>query len=425
MYTGGTCSADTTFKSSGMSEKAGGSLSPNHLGVKPNRSKGRAGPARGYPGNGVSKSSHRLRSGVPTDNTDGYRSNRDTSTNRGRVPSRIWSASGAEGRTQQWRSRDARAPAAKQQAASRPQQAQGKNALSVASQRAKQLQWRPKNTPRIEEDDIIVVLKPRETLDLKATFGPGQAGAAVRSILGADASVGLAVWPLWDQNCIPSCLLCGGGHKTGSSRLCWTVPAAGQVGIPTRIQAEDNRGGRGGNKQAPTPKTGPKKAPAAKSNKPEPKKTNTGHSTNVKSGTPSEPPVLVKDFPPLTPVQAQSTGSASSAAPYTGPALRGPRGKASNSHQRQSRDAPTAANSGTVEEIRERQCIQQRVPHESRVHLVMPALTERVRYLLRNLNPEESADYESIKAAVLTELKLSPAEYLQKVRKSTLTCNCG
>ncbi|KAL3246744.1 hypothetical protein MRX96_057475 [Rhipicephalus microplus] len=79
-------------------------------------------------------------------------------------------------------SRDARAPAAKQQAASRHQQAQGKNAPSVASQRAKQLQWRPKNTPRIEEDDIIVVLKPRETLDLKATFGPGQ----------ADASVGLA-----------------------------------------------------------------------------------------------------------------------------------------------------------------------------------------------------------------------------------------
>ncbi|KAL3183317.1 hypothetical protein MRX96_000293 [Rhipicephalus microplus] len=57
--------------------------------------------------------------------------------------------------------------------------------------------------------------------------------------------------------------------------------------------------------KAPTPKTGPKKAPAAKLNKPQPKKTNTGHSTNVKSGTPSEPPVLVKDFPPLTRVQAQ------------------------------------------------------------------------------------------------------------------------
>ncbi|KAL3255819.1 hypothetical protein MRX96_046666, partial [Rhipicephalus microplus] len=78
-----------------------------------------------------------------------------------------------------------------------------------------------------------------------------------------------------------------------------------QVGIPTRIQAEDNGGGTGGNKQAPTPKTGPKKAPAAKSNKPKLKKTDTGHSTNVKPGTPSEPPALVKDFPPLTPVQAQ------------------------------------------------------------------------------------------------------------------------
>ncbi|XP_049271257.1 uncharacterized protein LOC125758274 [Rhipicephalus sanguineus] len=59
-----------------------------------------------------------------------------------------------------------------------------------------------------------------------------------------------------------------------------------------------------------------------------------------------------------------------------------------------------------------------RVPNESRVHLVIPALTERVRYLLRNLNPEESADYEAVKAAVLTELKLSPAEYLQRLERA-------
>ncbi|KAH8031542.1 hypothetical protein HPB51_019112 [Rhipicephalus microplus] len=273
-------------------------------------------------------------------------------------------------------SRDARAPAAKQQAASRPQQAQGKNAPSVASQRAKQLQWRPKNTPRIEEDDVIVVLKPRETLDLKATFGPGEAGAAVRSILGADASVGLAVWPLWDQNvlvctlksvdaaerllrdiklpvggrqltfrghpklsvghradtcprpqpgrctscgvqvpaatpdgptehqCIPSCLLCGGGHKTGAPGCAGRFRQPVKSGSP-RGSKPRTTGGNGGNKQAPTPKTGPKKAPAAKSNKPKLKKTDTGHSTNVKPGTPTEPPALVKDFPPLTPVQAQ------------------------------------------------------------------------------------------------------------------------
>ncbi|KAL3211781.1 hypothetical protein MRX96_036258 [Rhipicephalus microplus] len=48
----------------------------------------------------------------------------------------------------------------------------------------------------------------------------------------------------------------------------------------------------------------------------------------------------------------------------------------------------------------------------------MSALTDRVRYLLRNLNPEESADYESVKAAVLTELKLSPAEYLQRFERA-------
>ncbi|KAL3217060.1 hypothetical protein MRX96_032631 [Rhipicephalus microplus] len=201
-------------------------------------------------------------------------------------------------------SRDARAPAAKQQAALRPQQAQGKNAPSVASQRAKQLQWRPKNTPRIEEDDIIVMLKPCETLDLKATFGPGQAGAAVRSILGADASVGLAVWPPLGSNAFRAA-----SSAAVATRLKLPVVLDGSGSRSSRDPHADpsrgQRGVRGGNKRAPTPKTGLKKAPAAKSNKPELKKTDTGHSTNVKPGTPSEPPVLVKDFPPLTPVQAQ------------------------------------------------------------------------------------------------------------------------
>ncbi|KAL3258215.1 hypothetical protein MRX96_016720 [Rhipicephalus microplus] len=69
------------------------------------------------------------------------------------------------------------------------------------------------------------------------------------------------------------------------------------------------------------------------------------------------------------------------------------------------------------EEVEKRFATYQ-VPQESRAHLVMPALTERVRYLLRNLNPQESADYESVKAAVLTELKLSPAEYLQRFERA-------
>ncbi|KAH6922053.1 hypothetical protein HPB50_008387 [Hyalomma asiaticum] len=307
-------------------------------------------------------------------------------------------------------SRDARAPAAKQHEASRPRQAQGMNAPSVTSQRAKELQWRPKNTPRIEKDDMIVVLKPRETLDLKATFGPGQAGAAVRSILGADASVGLAVWPFWDQNVLVctlksvdtaerllrditlpvgrhqlpfrghpklsgefcrgivhvskdetsetvrsklsaepnvvsvrklgdtpvawvieqilardrslaaaqaaafrylllltaqrntnAFLLYGGGHKTGAPGCAGRFRQPVKPGSPRGSKPKTT----GGHKQAPTAKTVPKKAPAPKSNKPEPKKTHIGHSINVKPGTPSEPPVLVKDFPPLTPVQSQ------------------------------------------------------------------------------------------------------------------------
>ncbi|KAL1483283.1 hypothetical protein MTO96_033294 [Rhipicephalus appendiculatus] len=54
------------------------------------------------------------------------------------------------------------------------------------------------------------------------------------------------------------------------------------------------------------------------------------------------------------------------------------------------------------------------VPLESRVHLVMPALTERVRYLLRGLSEDECGDYDAVKAAVLNELKLTPSEYLAR-----------
>ncbi|KAL3216482.1 hypothetical protein MRX96_033034 [Rhipicephalus microplus] len=106
---------------------------------------------------------------------------------------------------------------------------------------------------------------------------------------------------------IPSCLLCGGGHKTGAPGCAGRFRQPVKSGSPRGSKPRTTGGERGGNKQAPTPKTGPKKAPAANSNKPELKKTDTGHSTNVKPGTPSEPPVLVKDFPPSTPVQAQAS----------------------------------------------------------------------------------------------------------------------
>ncbi|KAH7932551.1 hypothetical protein HPB51_029240 [Rhipicephalus microplus] len=108
-----------------------------------------------------------------------------------------------------------------------------------------------------------------------------------------------------EHQCIPSCLFCGGCHKTGAPGCAGRFRQPVKSGSPRGSKPGTTGGGGGVHKQAPTPKTGTKKAPATKSNKPEPKKTYTGHSTNVKSGTPSEPPVLVKDFPPLTPVQAQ------------------------------------------------------------------------------------------------------------------------
>ncbi|KAG0424340.1 hypothetical protein HPB47_028443 [Ixodes persulcatus] len=42
----------------------------------------------------------------------------------------------------------------------------------------------------------------------------------------------------------------------------------------------------------------------------------------------------------------------------------------------------------------EKMFLTYRVPDEARVHLIMPALTERVRYLLQNLELENCADYE-------------------------------
>lgn len=54
------------------------------------------------------------------------------------------------------------------------------------------------------------------------------------------------------------------------------------------------------------------------------------------------------------------------------------------------------------------------VPDNSRVHLIMPVITERVRYLLRSLGQDDCSDYESIKRAVLSELKLTPDEHLDR-----------
>ncbi|KAH6942292.1 hypothetical protein HPB50_003182 [Hyalomma asiaticum] len=119
---------------------------------------------------------------------------------------------------------------------------------------------------------------------------------AIEQILACDRSLAAA-----QAAAFRYVLLLTAQRNTNAFRAASSAAAATRLELPVVLGAEDN----GGRKQAPTAKTVPKKAPAAKSNKPEPKKTHIGHSTNVKPGTPSEPPVLVKDFPPLTPVQTQ------------------------------------------------------------------------------------------------------------------------
>ncbi|XP_077541119.1 uncharacterized protein LOC144153343 [Haemaphysalis longicornis] len=58
------------------------------------------------------------------------------------------------------------------------------------------------------------------------------------------------------------------------------------------------------------------------------------------------------------------------------------------------------------------------VPESSLVYLVVPALSERVRYMLRGLGDSQCNDYEAVKKAVLQQLRLSPAEYLDRFAKA-------
>ncbi|KAH7986474.1 hypothetical protein HPB49_025955 [Dermacentor silvarum] len=63
-------------------------------------------------------------------------------------------------------------------------------------------QWRPRQTPRLHYEDLVVVLKPRGTLDLKASFKHGDIGSAVAHYVGEVACGDLSVWPVWDQNTV-------------------------------------------------------------------------------------------------------------------------------------------------------------------------------------------------------------------------------
>ncbi|KAH8020314.1 hypothetical protein HPB51_000594 [Rhipicephalus microplus] len=111
--------------------------------------------------------------------------------------------------------------------------------------------WNPTHTPRIRSDELVIVLKPKITMDLHAAFGPGGIGTAVQRFTGSTTDAGISVWPVWDQNivvvgvkteslasklvgdipltigdrqgpakhdCQPECLICGENHFTSSAQ---------------------------------------------------------------------------------------------------------------------------------------------------------------------------------------------------------------
>lgn len=94
------------------------------------------------------------------------------------------------------------APAAQQQAP-KTGLAPAAGAASDSPRRGgQQVQWKPTQTPRIRPDELVIVLKPRLNVDLRAAFGPGGIGTAVQGLTGSTANAGVSVWPVWDQNIV-------------------------------------------------------------------------------------------------------------------------------------------------------------------------------------------------------------------------------
>ncbi|CAN8016262.1 unnamed protein product [Ixodes persulcatus] len=85
----------------------------------------------------------------------------------------------------------------------------------AAQTRSKTITWRPRDTPKMRTEDIIVVLKHRETLHLKTVFQAGDLGAAIAQYVGGEAGVTLNVWPVWTQNLI----VCGTQHEEAGNKL--------------------------------------------------------------------------------------------------------------------------------------------------------------------------------------------------------------
>ncbi|KAH7967457.1 hypothetical protein HPB49_024913 [Dermacentor silvarum] len=62
--------------------------------------------------------------------------------------------------------------------------------------------WTPKPTVRMNPDDYVIVLKPRTTVALKATFQQGELGAAISQLIGRQQMNAITISPNWEQNII-------------------------------------------------------------------------------------------------------------------------------------------------------------------------------------------------------------------------------
>ncbi|KAH8020694.1 hypothetical protein HPB51_002643 [Rhipicephalus microplus] len=70
-----------------------------------------------------------------------------------------------------------------------------------SSQRNTLVWWRPAQTPRVCSEDIIIVLKPRTTLDIWKVFRHGDTGTAISGYIIAVTAGDLNVWPVWNKMC--------------------------------------------------------------------------------------------------------------------------------------------------------------------------------------------------------------------------------
>ncbi|KAL3251162.1 hypothetical protein MRX96_017769 [Rhipicephalus microplus] len=60
--------------------------------------------------------------------------------------------------------------------------------------------WKPTHTAQIRSDELVIVLKPKITMDLHAAFGPGGIGTAVQRFTGSTTNAGIFLLPVWHQN---------------------------------------------------------------------------------------------------------------------------------------------------------------------------------------------------------------------------------